>query len=75
MSAAYKKGRLLYLRKKKMASSVSSSHSSAFLAMPLEIRRQIYRYCIPQKPLIDVSSGVCRKNRFDWSEELNEHYY
>lgn len=43
--------------------------------MPLEIRRQIYRYCIPQKPLIDVSSGVCRKNRFDWSEELNEHHH
>ncbi|KAJ4854720.1 uncharacterized protein T069G_10278 [Trichoderma breve] len=56
-----------------MASSISSSNSSAFLAIPLEIRRQIYRYCIPQKPLIDVSSGVCRKNRFDWSEELNEH--
>ncbi|KAK0761541.1 hypothetical protein N5P37_006494 [Trichoderma harzianum] len=56
-----------------MASSVSSSNSSAFLAIPLEIRRQIYRYCIPQKPLIDVSSGVCRKTLFDWSEELNEH--
>ncbi|KAH0526930.1 hypothetical protein TsFJ059_010197 [Trichoderma semiorbis] len=57
-----------------MASSISSSNSSAFLAIPLEIRRQIYRYCIPPKPLIDVSSGVCRKNRFDWSEELNEHH-
>ncbi|KAK4065910.1 uncharacterized protein Triagg1_8462 [Trichoderma aggressivum f. europaeum] len=57
-----------------MASSISSSNSSAFLAIPLEIRRQIYRYCIPQKPLIDVSSGVCRKTRFDWSEELNEHH-
>lgn len=58
-----------------MASSISSFNSSAFLAIPLEIRRQIYRYCIPQKPLIDVSSGVCRKNRFDWSEELNEHHH
>ncbi|KAL6818131.1 hypothetical protein GGI42DRAFT_347386 [Trichoderma sp. SZMC 28013] len=57
-----------------MASSISSSNSSALLAIPLEIRRQIYRNCIPQKPLIDVSSGVCRKNRFDWSEELNEHH-
>ncbi|PNP45380.1 hypothetical protein THARTR1_10931 [Trichoderma harzianum] len=57
-----------------MASYISFSNSSAFLAIPLEIRRQIYRYCIPQKPLIDVSSGVCRKNRFDWSEELNEHH-
>ncbi|KAM6485699.1 hypothetical protein HDV62DRAFT_387132 [Trichoderma sp. SZMC 28011] len=64
-----------YLPKKNMASSISSSNSSAFLAIPLEIRRQIYRYCIPQKPLIDVSSGVCRKSRFDWSEELNEHHH
>ncbi|KAK1242950.1 hypothetical protein MKX08_005762 [Trichoderma sp. CBMAI-0020] len=50
--------------------SPSSSNSSAFLALPLEIRRQIYGLCISHKLRYDVSSTLCYRNCPDWSEVI-----
>ncbi|KAL7902789.1 hypothetical protein HDV63DRAFT_413162 [Trichoderma sp. SZMC 28014] len=59
-----------------MVSHFPSSNSSAFLAIPLEIRRQIYRLCIPQKLCFDVSSGMRYQNRSDLLDEINDcHLY
>lgn len=55
-----------------MVSHFPSSNSSAFLAVPLEIRRQIYRFCIPQKLRFDVSSDMRYQNRSDWLDEIND---
>ncbi|UKZ80055.1 hypothetical protein TrVFT333_007820 [Trichoderma virens FT-333] len=58
-----------------MALPPPSSNSSAFLAVPLEIRRQIYRYCIPQNLRIDISSGICYRNPSDRLDEINERHH
>jgi hypothetical protein len=42
---------------------VHPSNSSALLAMPLEIRRQIYRLCIPQKLCFNCSGDLSFQNR------------
>ena len=48
-----------------------SSNSSAFLAMPLEIRQQVYRFCIPQNLRFICSSDMCHQNRPEgWVEPL-----
>ncbi|PKK45219.1 hypothetical protein CI102_9344, partial [Trichoderma harzianum] len=57
-----------------MVSHFPSSKSSAFLAVPLEIRRQIYRYCIPQKLRFDVSSDMRYQNRPDPLHEIHDYH-
>ncbi|KAM0462141.1 hypothetical protein ACHAO4_001338 [Trichoderma viride] len=57
-----------------MASPLSSN-SSAFLALPLEIRRQIYGLCIPQRLRYDVSSTLCYRNCPDWFNEISDHHH
>lgn len=51
-----------------------SSNSSAFLALPVEIRRQIYGFCIPQKLRYDVSSTRCYRNCPDWFNEISDYH-
>lgn len=63
-----------YLLETKMVSHFPSSKSSAFLAVPLEIRRQIYRYCIPQKLRFDVSSDMRYQNRPDPLHEIHDYH-
>lgn len=54
-----------------MAPTLPSSNSSAFLAMPLEIRQQVYRFCIPQNLCFICSSDMHRQNRPEgWVEPL-----
>lgn len=55
-----------------MASPLSSN-SSAFLALPVEIRRQIYRLCIPQSLRYDISSTLCYWNCPDWFNEIPDY--
>jgi hypothetical protein len=48
-----------------------SSISSAFLAMPLELRQQVYRFCIPQNLRFICSSDMRYQNRPEgWVEPL-----
>jgi hypothetical protein len=50
---------------------IMSSNSSAFLAMPLEIRQHVYRFCIPQNLCFTCSSDMSRQNRpKGWIEPL-----
>ena len=54
-----------------MAPTSPPSNPSAFLTMPLEIRQQIYRFCIPQNLCFTCSSDMCRQNRPEgWVEPL-----
>ncbi|KAM0514558.1 hypothetical protein ACHAPE_006854 [Trichoderma viride] len=55
-----------------MASPLSP-YSSAFLALPLEIRRQIYGLCIPQRLRYDVSSTLRHRNCPDWFNEIPDY--
>ncbi|KAL7900493.1 hypothetical protein HDV64DRAFT_276318 [Trichoderma sp. TUCIM 5745] len=55
-----------------MASHLSST-SSAFLALPVEIRRQIYGLCIPQRLRYDVGSTLCYRNCPDWLNEIPDY--
>jgi hypothetical protein len=52
-----------------MASSFPSSNPSAFLALPMEIRQHVYRFCIPHKLRYDVSSTLCFRNCPNWFNE------
>jgi len=54
-----------------MAPTLPSSNASAFLAMPLEIRRRVYRFCIPENLCFICSGDMCRQNRPEgWVESL-----
>ncbi|UKZ72208.1 uncharacterized protein TrAtP1_013149 [Trichoderma atroviride] len=55
-----------------MASPLSSN-SSAFLALPVEIRRQIYGLCIPHKFRYDISRSLCYQSGPDWFKEIPDH--
>ncbi len=46
-----------------MVPTLPSSNSSAFLAMPLEIRQQVYRFCIPQNLCFICSGDMYHQNR------------
>lgn len=54
-----------------MVRKSSSSSSSAFLAMPLEIRLLVYQFCIPQNKCFDCSYDMYYQNRaLEWDEPL-----
>ncbi|KAL6892128.1 hypothetical protein GGI43DRAFT_414177 [Trichoderma evansii] len=57
----------------KVASHLPSLNSSAFLALPLEIRQQIYRFCIPQNLVFDIPSGLYSQPNYDWSDEISDY--
>lgn len=40
----------------------------------MEIRRQIYGFCIPQKLRYDVSNTLCYRNCPDWFNEVPDHH-
>lgn len=46
-----------------MVPTLPPSNSGAFLAMPLEIRQQVYRFCIPQNLCFICSSNMYHQNR------------
>ena len=46
-----------------MVPTLPSSNSSAFLAMPLEIRQQVYRFCIPENLCFICSGDMYHQNR------------
>ncbi|KAF2245284.1 hypothetical protein BU26DRAFT_66740 [Trematosphaeria pertusa] len=52
-----------------MVPTLSSSNSIAFLALPLELRQQIYRFCIPENLCFTCSGNMYRQNRHEgWVE-------
>jgi hypothetical protein len=54
-----------------MVPTVLSSNSGAFLAMPLEIRQRVYRFCIPENLCFTCSEDMCYQNRPEgWIEPL-----
>ncbi|KAF9890047.1 hypothetical protein FE257_006727 [Aspergillus nanangensis] len=50
--------------------SISSSSSSAFLSMPVEIRLRVYRFCIPQNRCFNCSYDIYYQNRTPKWDEL-----
>ncbi|KAF1994259.1 hypothetical protein P154DRAFT_448000 [Amniculicola lignicola CBS 123094] len=46
-----------------MVPNLTSSNSTAFLALPLEIRQQIYRFCIPENLCFICSGHMYHQNR------------
>lgn len=54
-----------------MVRKISSSSSSAFLAMPVEIRLLVCRFCIPQNKCFNCSyDKYCQNRAPEWDEPL-----
>ncbi|KAF1959902.1 hypothetical protein CC80DRAFT_489952 [Byssothecium circinans] len=46
-----------------MVPTLPSLNSSAFLGLPLEIRQQVYRFCIPQNLCFTCTGDMYHQNR------------